>query len=100
MDVIIRARDHSASRSRSPFQLKFARREVPIGPENQEYLRNFQLFPPNFEPVFYVKNPNFLESGEGEEERMERLERSILSHKCENLISQELVIVRNTTHIL
>ena len=28
------------------------------------------LFLPNFEPVSHVKIPNFLEFGEGEEERM------------------------------
>jgi len=31
----------------------------------------FQLFLPNFEPVSHVKNPKFLEFGEGEEERTE-----------------------------
>ena len=59
----------------------------------------FQLSSPNFKPVSNVKNPNVLEFGEGEEERMERLERSILSHERKNLILQELVIVRNYSHI-
>jgi hypothetical protein len=31
----------------------------------------FQLFLPKIETVSHVKNPNFLEFGEGEEERME-----------------------------
>jgi len=60
----------------------------------------FQPFLPTFEPVSYVKNPNFPESGEGEEERMEWLKRSIHSHKCKNLILQGLVVVRNTSHQL
>jgi len=29
------------------------------------------LFLPIFEPVYHVKNPNFLGFGEGEEEKME-----------------------------
>ena len=59
----------------------------------------FQLFLPNFKLVSDVKNPNVLEFGEGEEERMERLERSILSHERKNLILQELVIIGNYSHI-
>ena len=46
----------------------------------------FQLFLPKFKLVSNVKNSNVLEFGEGEEERMERLERSILSHEHKNLI--------------
>ena len=53
----------------------------------------FQLFLPNFKPVSDVKNPNVLEFGEGQEERMERLEKSRLSHERKNLILQELGIV-------
>ena len=59
----------------------------------------FQLFLPNFKPVSDVKNPNVLEFGEGEEERMERLEISRLSHERKNLILQELVIMHNSSHI-
>ena len=56
----------------------------------------FQLFLPYFEPVSHMKNLNFLEFDEGEEERVER---SILSYKCENLVLQKLVIVCNNSHI-
>jgi hypothetical protein len=54
---------------RSPFQLQFAHKEVPIGPKTSGIC--FQLYFPNFGPVSHVKNPNFLEFSEGEEERME-----------------------------
>ena len=60
------------------------------------------MFPailPNFEPVSHVKNPNFLEFGEGEEERMEWLERSMLSHTRKNLVLQQFIIEFYTAYI-
>ena len=57
------------------------------------------MFPTSFELVSHVKNPKTLEFGEGEEERMEWLERSILSHAHENLVLEQLVIESYTDHI-
>ena len=45
------------------------------------------------------KKPKFLEFSEGEEERMEWLERSILSLTSESLSLQQLVIERYDSYI-
>jgi len=101
VDVIIKGTWPRALRSRSPFQLQFTSREVPLA-QKIEKISGICLqlfFLPNFEPVYYVKKPNFLEFGEGEEERMEWLERSTLSHTRENLVLQKLVIGYYTLYI-